>query len=131
MSRPRSPHAQALKPLEFELLERRLLFSATPTVAVDAPDQAFISEEFDYSVSFDNTGSNTAVPPADNSVGYGPFADVKLGAGLDGSPVGSYLGTPVNPTASFTNDDAVANPTQAPINFVHPLTGETISLGFN
>ncbi len=70
-------------------LEDRLLLSAVPEAAVvDLPDQELINEDFNFTVTFDNTGSEP------DGTGYGPFVDVTVGPGIDINGV-TYLGTPV------------------------------------
>lgn len=65
--------------LDFEPLEDRLLFSATPVVALDVPDDARIGEEIEVKVSFTNQD------PTDQEAGYGPYVDVFINSrGEDG-----------------------------------------------
>ncbi|MBY8977921.1 DUF11 domain-containing protein [Rhodobacteraceae bacterium NNCM2] len=62
----------------FRRLEERLLLNATPESAVvDLPQEELINQDFDFSVSFDNT----ATAPSD--IGYGPFVDVTVGPGIE------------------------------------------------
>ncbi|MEM9043706.1 MAG: hypothetical protein AAGC81_03350 [Pseudomonadota bacterium] len=73
----------------FVRLEERLLLNATPEAAVaDLPDEDFINEDFEFSVTFDNTSTD----PTD--IGFGPFVDVTVGPGIDVTGV-SFLGTTV------------------------------------
>lgn len=80
--------------VDFEALEDRLLFSATPAVAIDVPPDAQIGEEVTVKVTFDNL--------SDSDTGYGPFIDVFFdktgadGAGPevnDGNPATTNPGT--------------------------------------
>lgn len=80
--------------VDFEALEDRLLFSATPAVALDVPPDAQIGEEVTVKVVFDNTSAT--------DTGYGPFIDVFFdktgadGAGPevnDGNPATTNPGT--------------------------------------
>ena len=100
-----------------ETLEDRILFDAVPQVKVDmAPGgpadntidpvgQPMINENFNFSVRFQNTGSQT---------GYAPFIDLKVAKGLDLTAAPTYLGTALTQVAHFENTGAVAQ------NFTHP-----------
>lgn len=87
-----------------ERLDARVVLAAKPAVTLVAPDDVFLGEAFDVSVTFDNTH------PVDT--GYGPFVDVYLpargvdntatGGGLDGISFvpgsANYLGASLSPT---------------------------------
>ena len=60
-------------PLDVSLLAVVTDAPAVPTVTVNAPAFAMISEPFSYSITFDNTGTEP---------GYGPFIDERLAPGL-------------------------------------------------
>ena len=57
----------------FRKLEKRILYSATPTVAVEVDNTPFLNESTDIVVTLDNTGSE---------IGYGPYVDVTYRANL-------------------------------------------------
>lgn len=59
--------------------------AATPTTSFNLPAQDFINETFDFSVTFDNTGT---------SAGYGPFFDLVVPQGITLGNA-SYLGISV------------------------------------
>ena len=94
-----------------------MLFSATPVVAVDAPDRPMISEAFDYSISFDNTGT----PP--NAEGYGPFIDQRLPEGLDLTGGATVYGQGIAAAKSVDNSTGATA-----VTFEHPFTNETITV---
>ena len=85
---------------------------AVPTVTVNAPDFAMISEPFSYTLTFDNTGT---------AVGYGPFVDERLAPGLDAVGPPTLFGSPVPVVATVDNSTGTSA-----VNFLHPYTGETI-----
>jgi len=104
----------ATNPLLFEPLEDRLLFSATPGVTMGVPPQEFISETFDFSLTFDNTGTDP---------GFGPFLDLRAPFGIDVDTPPTYLGTPVNVAETIDNSGGAA-----PITFEHPYTKQLITV---
>ncbi len=87
---------------------------AVPTVTVNAPAFAMISEPFSYSITFDNTGTEP---------GYGPFIDERLAPGLDASGPPTLFGSPVPVVTTVDNSTGTAA-----VTFVHPYTGETITV---
>lgn len=91
-----------------------------PTATLDVPDSAMINEDFDFTVSFNNTGA------AASDVGYGPFIDLSVPPGLDLNSA-SYLGSPVTMALAGTFDasgdlvDALNQPV------LHPLTNLAVT----
>ncbi|MCK9487705.1 MAG: isopeptide-forming domain-containing fimbrial protein [Dehalococcoidia bacterium] len=84
---------------------------ALPFVTIEAPDEPFYNERFDFTLFFDNTDLNDP--------GYGPFIDLELPPALRyASGDASYLGV--------TLDDDVFLCPAAPDDpeYVHPLTEE-------
>ncbi|MCP5150579.1 MAG: isopeptide-forming domain-containing fimbrial protein [Chromatiales bacterium] len=79
-------------PLLLERLEDRVLLAADPVGAVDIPADAFINEDFSFSVSFDNDPGLPPDPGTD--AGFGPFLDlvVPRSIAVNGA---SYLGAAV------------------------------------
>ncbi len=99
------------RPLFLEALEDRRLLAcdAIPAVSLNLPAEPFIGQNVNFSVVFDNTGTDP---------GYGPFADLVLprngadGAAGTATPDGltfvsaTYLGTSVTSTVfQFPDDD--------------------------
>ena len=84
------------------LLPKAAWAGGIPTATLDVPGESFIGEDFDFTVTFDNTSAT--------DVGYGPFVDLIFPVnGADGAagtdtPDGvdfisaTYLGTPVTAT---------------------------------
>ncbi|QIE56176.1 hypothetical protein G5B40_12310 [Pikeienuella piscinae] len=71
-------------------LEDRVRLNAAPEAVVsDLPDDQFINEDFQFSVTFDNVADVNDADP--NDIGYGPFVDVTVGPGVAVNNV-SYLG---------------------------------------
>ena len=95
-SRPEK--ASRRRGIEFQKLEDRILFSASPVVTIDAPNEVKIGETASIKVSFDNADLTDA--------GYGPWVDVFIDAtGADG------IVDPANPANPQTGDtDGLANP---------------------
>jgi hypothetical protein len=87
-----------------QVAEARPISVATPAVII-APSSVMIGEDFDFLVTFDNTGS----PPA-TSTGYGPFIDLVFPyTGYDGDDgieynSSSYLGATLEDDIQFFPD---------------------------
>jgi uncharacterized repeat protein (TIGR01451 family)/fimbrial isopeptide formation D2 family protein len=98
--------------IESEVLTANLdhLLTPAPLITIDAPENPYSGESFTATIFFDNT---SAVP---TEVGYGPFVDLRVSAGIDVT-AGSftYLGSPVTVLGSYVNN------TGAPLVFAHPV----------
>jgi len=138
--------------LDFEPLEDRLLFSATPVASVDMqPDtdgvqedgSALINENFTFAVKFQNNGTNTTLDPdPGNSIGYAPFVDVRIAAGIDLNNVNpTYVGQSVDLAGNVANaGDLVGNYAgvaagydnsagTSAVTFTHIYTGQLVTVG--
>lgn len=94
-----------------------------PFVTVDAPENPFTGESFSVDITFDNT----SITPTD--VGYGPFVDLRVSAGLD--VVGgafTYLTYPVNVLGHYENTGNTPMIITHPISQIAALPGTDIIL---
>jgi len=94
------PTSRRPRKLLLETLESRVLYSAVPTVAIDAPGAIDVGETAQVSVAFDNTSATLT------DAGFGPWIDVFIDrTGTDGI---ADPANPSNPNAGDTNE--VADP---------------------
>ncbi|NWF67574.1 MAG: DUF11 domain-containing protein, partial [Chloroflexi bacterium] len=102
------------------LVPTAAVLAVPPTLNLNVPGSRFVGQNFNFDLTFDNSGAT----------GYGPYVDVFLPQpGIDGPASGpndgisfvnvTYAGNAVN-TTTLT----CANP---PGNTVHPLTGLTVN----
>jgi LPXTG-site transpeptidase (sortase) family protein len=99
----------------------RPLFAPVPDVTLNAPASPFIGDSLSFTVTFDNTGSNT---------GYGPYIDLFLPlSGADGLSGGGPNDGISFVSASYLGQSVTTNVLNCPAgsNITHPLTGQTIT----
>lgn len=95
--------------------------SPVPTATVNVPKDEMINQDFQFSLTFDNT----AVDP--NHVGYAPYIDMSIPPGIDINSA-SYLGANVTmTTAGIFNAGGVLENGGNPVN--HPITNLPVAGG--
>jgi large repetitive protein len=120
--KPAALKAPARKRL-METMEDRILYDAAPVVTIDASAGApgiqaeatpLISEEFQFSTTFDNAG---------DADGYSPFTDIRLARGIDLTDSPKYLGASLQRVGGVDNSGNLTDTT-----YIHEYTGEVINV---
>ncbi len=101
----------------------------TPEISFNLPSEEMINENFNFSLTFDNTDANEA--------GFGPFIDFIIPQEISGIANASYLGTTVNFSHTYTWDgaqwlDGITPVTQHPFDTTTPgPVPDGVGLGLN